>query len=85
MDLFKVADASEALRALDMVHEMNALKGNSGAKGGEPDFSFITPNLLAIGKLVDKEIDSLLSVIGENVEGQEHPQVSKPSLTWNIR
>mgnify|MGYP003386100921 CR=1 FL=1 len=44
MDLFKVTDASEALRAWDVVRYTKENDDDNG-----PDFSFITPNLL--GKL----------------------------------
>lgn len=42
MDLFKISDATEALRAWDVVR----YKQDHDESDQGPDFSFITPNLL---------------------------------------
>jgi hypothetical protein len=82
MDVFKITDANEAMRALETVRA--AEEGKASGKRN-PDFAFITPALLAVGKFQDKEIGELLRVISaESPEGSDEASGRQPVLIWNV-
>jgi len=93
MDVFKITDESEAMRALETVRAAEASRASGQTN---PDFAFITPALLAIGRFHDKEIGELMRAItidgpdAEETSGEKAvtsgsgPSCRHPLLIWNI-
>lgn len=64
---------SDALHVWDSVRDRFTRKNQNSKETGNLDVSFITPNLLAVGKLHDNNADELLATL----QGQ-------PALLWNL-